>query len=85
MSLTPLSVAARRYTILVYRQLPDYVTPPDIYYAPGVRNNFDLNGYVTEAGLQVPVTGDFFREGLNSAVCAVTPNCTEDGTGYPTS
>ncbi|KAL9093525.1 MAG: hypothetical protein Q9165_003920 [Trypethelium subeluteriae] len=85
MSLTPLSVAPHRYTILVYRQPPNYVAPVDPQYAPGVRNNFDLNGYVAEAGLQGPVAGNFFTEGLSSTDCAITPNCTQNGTGYPTS
>ncbi|KAF2233062.1 PEBP-like protein [Viridothelium virens] len=85
MSLTPLSVAPHRYTILVYRQPPNYVAPVDPQYVPGVRNNFDLNGYVAEAGLEGPIAGNFFREGLSSTDCAITPNCTQDGTGYPTS
>ncbi|KAI9702642.1 MAG: hypothetical protein M1820_006148 [Bogoriella megaspora] len=85
MSLTPLSVGAHRYTILVYRQPPNYLPPAGAPYAPGVRNNFDLNGYVAEAGLIGPVGGNFFREGLDSAVCGVTPNCTQDGSGFPTS
>ena len=83
MPLTPLSIAAHRYTVLVYRQPANYTPPADVQYALGVRNNFNLNAYVEEAGLQGPVAGTFFREGLESTVCAVTPNCTEDGTGYP--
>ncbi|EMC98820.1 hypothetical protein BAUCODRAFT_145840 [Baudoinia panamericana UAMH 10762] len=83
--LTPLSIAAHRYTILVYRQPPNYTPPVDIHYLPGVRNNFDLNGYVAEAGLIGPVGGNYFMEGLAQAVCLVTPNCTSDGTGYPLS
>ena len=78
MALTPLSVAAHRYTILVYRQPPNYVPPPDTHYAPGAaRGNFDLNAYVAKAGLMGPVGGNFFREGLGSTVCAITPGCVQ--------
>ena len=76
--LTPLSVAAHRYTILVYRQPPNYTPPPSINYLPAVRSKFDLNGYVAQAGLIGPVGGNFFREGLASTVCAVTPGCTQN-------
>ncbi|KAK3678257.1 hypothetical protein LTR78_001552 [Recurvomyces mirabilis] len=79
---TPLSVAAHRYTFLVYRQPPNYVPPPTLMYLPGNRAKFDLNAYVAQAGLIGPVGGNFFREGLGSTVCAVTPGCTQDGTGY---
>lgn len=85
MPLTPLSIAAHRYTFLVYRQPPNYTPPADIHYVPGVRNNFDLNAYVAEAGLMGPVGGNYMLEGLAQDVCLVTPNCTADGVGYPTS
>lgn len=64
MSPTPLSVAPHRYTFLVYRQPPNYTPPVDVHYAPGVRNNFDLNAYVAKAGLQGPVGGNYYLEGL---------------------
>lgn len=82
MPLTPLSVAEHRYTFLVYRQPPNYVPPPSLNYLPGVRNNFDLNAYVAEAGLMGPVGGNYMLEGLDTTVCAITPNCTQDGSGY---
>jgi len=82
MATTPLSVAAHRYTFLLYRQPPNYTPPPSLNYVPGVRNNFDLPAYVKEAGLIGPVAGNYFNQGLAQAVCAVTPKCTQDGTGY---
>ncbi|KAI6843231.1 hypothetical protein KC340_g1401 [Hortaea werneckii] len=85
MPLTPLSVSPHRYTFLVYRQPPNYTPPPSLMYLPGVRNNFDLNGYVEKAGLIGPLGGNFMRQGLAQDVCAITPNCTQDGTGYPSS
>lgn len=85
MPLTPFSVAPHRYTFLVYRQPPNYTPPADIHYVLGVRNNFNLNAYVAEAGLMGPVGGNYLLEGLAQDVCLVTPNCTENGVGYPTS
>lgn len=82
MLLTPLSIAPHRYTQLLYRQPPNYTPPPSLNYVLGVRNNFDLAGYVKEAGLIGPVAGNYMNEGLAQAVCAITPNCTQDGTGY---
>ncbi|KAK5726490.1 hypothetical protein LTR17_012715 [Elasticomyces elasticus] len=79
--LTPLSIAAHRYTFLVYRQPPNYTPPPSVNYLPGVRAAFDLNGYVAEGGLTL-VGGNYMREGLSSTVCAITPGCTHDGKGY---
>lgn len=74
-ALTPLSVAAHRYTILVYRQPPNYVPQLQISEAPGARNNFNLQSFVAAGNLQL-VGGNFFYEGLGSTVCAVTPGCT---------
>ncbi|KAK5686476.1 hypothetical protein LTS10_002594 [Elasticomyces elasticus] len=79
--LTPLSIAAHRYTFLVYRQPPNYTPPPSVNYLPGLRAAFDLNGYVAQGGLTL-VGGNFLGEGLSSTVCAITPGCTQDGKGY---
>ncbi|KAI9685662.1 MAG: hypothetical protein M1822_004222 [Bathelium mastoideum] len=85
MSPSPLSVAPHRYTFLVYRQPPNYVAPADPQYSLADRISFNLTAYVAKAGLEGPVAGNFFREGLTSAECAATPNCTETGVGFPTS
>lgn len=82
MSPTPLSVAPHRYTYLIYRQPPNYVPPPSLQYIPANRALFDLAAYVKAAKLEGPVGGNYYREGLEQAVCAVTPKCTQDGVGY---
>ncbi|KAF2725910.1 phosphatidylethanolamine-binding-like protein [Polychaeton citri CBS 116435] len=68
MALTPLSVAAHRYTFLVYRQPPNYAPPPKLENLPAARSGFNLNAYTKTSGLIGPVGGNFFREGLGTTV-----------------
>jgi hypothetical protein len=66
----------------VYRQPAGAYAPPPLNLVEDVaRAPFDLQKYVSEAGL-VLVGGNYMREGLGSTVCALVPGCTADGVGY---
>ncbi|CZT17706.1 uncharacterized protein RCC_03543 [Ramularia collo-cygni] len=58
---TPLGLPPHRYTFLVYRQPAGYVPP-----AENQALLFNVTQYATEHGLQGPVAGNFFREGLGN-------------------
>lgn len=64
MSPIPASISPHRYTFLVYRQPKGYVPPVQLSNLPVLRGGFNVTQYALENGLQGPVAGNFFREGL---------------------
>ncbi|SMY24618.1 unnamed protein product [Zymoseptoria tritici ST99CH_1A5] len=59
------SLTPHRYAFFVYRQPPGYVAPPPLQNLLGVvRAGFNVTKYADDNGLEGPIGGNFYREGL---------------------